>query len=201
MQIAVNGKPVAALSPAVEKRLAGRHSPEVAEGAVLSAEQSTAAWARRMGLLYGVLCGVGGTIATAALIAAAWWEPRDLTLVLPVYVILAGGLAWLLRFAYRRNLAKLRGRADAQLPRMAPAETNIRADADGLTIGQRRNPWSDLVIDAVEITDTTFDDSSVSWIERLDLSGDGRVIVLDTVLIGNGAAVIAKVWRELTARR
>ncbi len=201
MQIAVNGKPVAALSPAVEKRLAGRHSPEVAQGAVLSAEQSTAAWARRMGLLYGVLCGVGGTIATAALIAAAWWEPRDLTLVLPVYVILAGGLAWLLRFAYRRNLAKLRGRADAQLPRMAPAETNIRADADGLTIGQRRNPWSDLVIDAVEITDTTFDDSSVSWIERLDLSGDGRVIVLDTVLIGNGAAVIAKVWRELTARR
>jgi hypothetical protein len=201
MQIAVNGKPVAALSPAVEKRLAGRHSPEIAEGAVLSAEQSTAAWARRMGLLYGVLCGVGGTIATAALIAAAWWEPRDLTLVLPVYVILAGGLAWLLRFAYRRNLAKLRGRADAQLPRMAPAETNIRADADGLTIGQRRNPWSDLVIDAVEITDTTFDDSSVSWIERLDLSGDGRVIVLDTVLIGNGAAVIAKVWRELTARR
>jgi hypothetical protein len=201
MQIAVNGKPVAALSPAVEKRLAGRHSPEVAEGAVLSAEQSTAAWARRMGLLYGVLCGVGGTIATAALIAAAWWEPRDLTLVLPVYVILAGGLAWLLRFAYRRNLAKLRGRADAQLPRMAPAGTDIRADADGLTIGQRRNAWSDLVIDAVEITDTTFDDSSVSWIERLDLSGDGRVIVLDTVLIGNGAAVIAKVWRELTARR
>ena len=201
MRIAVNGKPAATLSPAVEKRLAERRSPEVAEGAVLSAEQSTAAWARRTRLLYGVLCGVGGTIATAALIMAAWWEPRDLTLVLPVYLVLAGGLAWLLRFTYRRNLAKLRGRAGAQLPRMAPAGTNIRADADGLTVGQLRNPWSDLVIDAVEITDTTYDDSSVSWIERLDLTGEGRVIVLDTVLIGNGAKVLAKVWRELTARR
>jgi hypothetical protein len=201
MQIVVNGKPVATLSPAVEKRLAERHSPEVAEGAVLSAEQSTAAWARRRRLLYGVLCGVAGTIASAALIMAAWWEPRDLTLVLPVYLVLAGGLAWLLRFTYRRNLAKLRGRADAQLPRMAPAGTNIRADANGLIVGQLRNPWSDLIIEAVEITDTTFDDSSVSWVEHLDLTGDGRLIVLDTVLIGSGAEVLAKVWRELTARR
>ena len=201
MQIAVNGKPVAALSAAVEKRLAGRRGAEVAEGAVLSVEQSTAVWARRTQLFYGILCGVGGTIATAALIMAAWWEPRDLILVLPVYLVLAGGLAWLLRFVYRRNLAKLRGRADAQLPRMAPAGTHIRADGDGLTVGQRRNLWSDLVVDAVEITDTSFDDSSVSFVERLELTGGGRPIVLDTVLIGNGAAVLAKVWRELTARR
>jgi hypothetical protein len=84
---------------------------------------------------------------------------------------------------------------------MAPAGTNIRADANGLTVGQLRNPWPDLIIEAVEITDTTFDDSSVSWVEHLDLTGDGRLIVLDTVLIGSGAEVLAKVWRELTARR
>ena len=201
MQIAVNGKPEATLSPAVEKRLAERRSPAVAEGAVLSAEESTVAWARRTQLFYGIVCGVGGAIAIAALIMAAWWEPRDLTVVLPVDLVLAGGLAWLLRFTYRRNLAKVRSRADAQLPRMAPAGTRIRADADGLTVGQRRNPWSNLVIDAVEITDTSFDDSSVSWVERLDLTGGGGLIVLDTVLIGNGAEVLATAWRELTARR
>jgi len=201
MRISVNGRPVAALTSAIERRLASKHGPEVAEGAVLSAEQSSAAWAGRTRLLYGVLCGVGGAIATAALIAAAWWEPRDLILVLPVYLVLAAGLAWLLRFFYRRNLAKLRVRADAQLPRMAPAGTNIRADADGLSVGQTRYAWSDVVVDAVEITDTTYDDSSVSWIERLDLTGEGRVIVLDTVLIGNGALVLATAWRELTAKR
>ena len=201
MQIAVNGKPVATLSSAIEKRLAERHSPEVAEGAVLSAEQSTDAWARRTRLFYGILCGIAGAIGTAALVMAALWEPGDLTVVLPTYLILAGGLAWLLRFAYRRNLAKVRGRADAQLPRMAPAGTKIRADADGLTVGQLRHPWSDLAVDTVEITDTSFDDSSVSWVERLDLIGGGRLIVLDTVLVGNGAAVLAKAWRELKAMR
>src|SRR5580658_10818 len=166
MQIAVNGKPVAALSSAVEKRLGERHSPEVAAGEVFSAEQSTAAWERRMRIFYGVVLGVAGAIAIAALVMAASWEPGALIVVLPIYLALAGGVAWLLWWAYRRNLAKLRVRADAQLPRMAAAGTNIRADADGLSIGQIRHAWPDLVIDTVEITDTTYDDSSASWIER-----------------------------------
>jgi hypothetical protein len=201
MRISVNDRPVAELTPAIERRLVSRHGPQVAEGAVLSAEQSTAAWARRTKLFYGVLGGVAGAIATAALVITAWWEPRDLVVVLPLYLVLAAGLAWLLRFGYRRNLAKLRVRADTQLPLMPPAGTSIRADADGLTVGQVRYGWSSLVIDTVEITDTTYDDSSVSWIERLELTSDGRPVVLDTVLVGNGALVLSTAWRALTARR
>jgi hypothetical protein len=140
-------------------------------------------------IMLGVMIGVGSH------------EPRDLTWLIPFVLLLAGGLALLLRFTYRRNTAKVCQRAVEQLPRMPPAGAVVVVDAGGLGIGQDRYAWSALAVGAIEVTATTFNDAPLNLIERLELDGAiARPIVLDAVLVSNGRALVDEIWRRLRER-
>ena len=55
-----------------------------------------------------------------------------------------------------------------------------------------------MVVQALDVTDTTFNDASLTLIERLELSsGADLPLVIDAQLITNGRAVVDETWRRL----
>jgi hypothetical protein len=201
MRVSVNGKPVEGLSPKLERRLTVRAADKpVIEGVVMTTDQAVGQVARGLKLLYGSACGVAAVIMIALIIGTASWEPGDLVLLIPVALVLAGALAALLIHVYRRNLAKTRRRAEATLPRMAPAGTPIRLDGAGLSVGAVAIPWPEVTIEAVEITGTSMNDEAISYIEWLALSGGGREVTLDCLLITSGRLVVDRAWLALRPR-
>jgi hypothetical protein len=202
MRVVVNGKAADQLEPAIEKQLVSGSPHEHVQGAVMGAEAAVAATGRNLRILYGVLCGLAAVIMLGLLIGVGSYEPRDLTWLIPLVLVLAGALALLLRFTYRRNTGKVRQRAVEQLPRMPPPGAVVVVDAGGLGIGQDRYAWSALAVSAIDVTATNFNDAPLNLIERLELDGaTGRPLVLDAVLVSNGRAVVDEIWRRLRASR
>jgi hypothetical protein len=81
---------------------------------------------------------------------------------------------------------------------MPPPGALVLIEASALGIGEDRYPWSELVVEALDVTATTFNDAPLCLIERLELSGGGaRPVVLDALLIKNGRAVVDETWRRL----
>jgi hypothetical protein len=194
----VNGKAVDRLEPGLERQLTSGRPHERVEGTVMTAEEAvdTAAASRRV--LYSVASGVGALVMVLALVGAASYEPRDLVLLVPLVLLLAAALAILMRFTYRRRTAKVRQRAEQQLPRMPPPGALVLVEAGALGVGEARFSWSALVVQALDVTDTTFNDASLTLIERLELdSGAALPVVLDAQLIRNGRAVVDETWRRL----
>lgn len=201
MRVVVNGRPADQLEPSIERQLVSGSPHERVQGAVMGADEAVAATGRSLRILYSVLCGLAAVIMLGALIGVGSYEPRDLTFLIPFVLVLAGGLALLMRFTYRRNTGKVRQRAAEQLSRMPPVGTMVLAEADGLGVGQDRYPWSALAVSAIDVTATNFNDAPLNLIERLELDGAGpRPLVLDAVLIGNGRAVVDEIWRRLRER-
>ena len=129
MQVTVNGKAVDRLEPGLERQLTSGRPQERVEGVVMTADQAvdTAAASRRV--LYAVAAGSGAFVMVLALVGAASYEPRDLVLLVPLVLLLAGALAMLMRFTYRRKTAKVRQRAEQQLPRMPPPGALVLVEA------------------------------------------------------------------------
>ena len=201
MRVVVNGGAVDQLEPSIEKQLVSGGPHEHVQGAVLGAEDAVAATGRNMRILYGVVCGVAAVIMLGVIIGVGSYEPRDLVWLIPFVLVLAGGLAVLLQFTFRRNTGKVRRRAAEQLARMPPVGTLVVVEADGLGVGQERHAWSALAVAAIDVTATSFNDAPLNLIERLELDGAGaRPLVLDAVLIGNGRAVVDEIWRRLRER-
>jgi hypothetical protein len=183
MQVTVNGKAVDHLEQVLERQLTSGRPRERTEGAVMTANQAVAATARGMRLLYGWTSGFAALLVVLMLIGA---------------LLLAAALAVLIRFVYRRTTAKVRVRAEQQLPRMPPPSAQVVVEASALGIDEDRYAWSALVVRALDVTASTFNDAPLSLIERLELVGaGGRSIVLDASLIKNGRAVVDETWRRL----
>ena len=198
MQVMVNGAAVDRLEPELERQLTSGRPQERVEGEVMTADQAVDAAAANRRVLYGVTSGFAALVVVLALIGAASYEPRDLVLIVPLVLLLAAGLAGLMRFTYRRRTAKLRERAEQQLPRMPPPGALVFVEASALGIGEDRYLWDALVVQALDVTATTFNDAPLTLIERLELSGRaGRPVVLDAQLIKNGRAVVDETWRRL----
>jgi hypothetical protein len=198
MQVVVNGKAADQLDPKLERQFVSGAPHGRTEGAVMGADEAVAATGRNLRILYGVVCGIAAVIMLGVLIGVGSYEPGDLVGLIPMVLVLAGGLALLLRFTWRRNTAKVRLRADQQLSRMPAVGTPVVVEADGLAIGAARHAWSALSVSALDITATSFNDAPLTLIERLELDAAAvRPIVLDTVLIRNGRAVVDEVWRRL----
>jgi hypothetical protein len=198
MQVTVNGKAVDHLEQVLERQLTSGRPRERTEGAVMTANQAVAATARGMRLLYGWTSGFAALLVVLMLIGVASYEPRDLVVLGPGALLLAAALAVLIRFVYRRTTAKVRVRAEQQLPRMPPPSAQVVVEASALGIDEDRYAWSALVVRALDVTASTFNDAPLSLIERLELVGaGGRSIVLDASLIKNGRAVVDETWRRL----
>jgi hypothetical protein len=199
MQVTVNGREVGRLESKLERRLVPKRALDTGNGVIWGEDEAVAQGGRGMKTLYGGAAGFGALIMVAAIAAAASYEPRDLVVVVPLALVAAAATAWLLRFVYGRNIEKIRARAQAQLPHMPAPGTVIRIEPEGLSVGGHRQPWSGLAIEAVDITDTRFNDEDLAYIERLRLAGGGRPIVLDMMLMQNARRVLDAAWLRLRA--
>jgi hypothetical protein len=198
LRVLVNGKPRGDLDARLERELRVKRVIAVAEGIVLTPEQALGNAKRRMTLLYGVAFGVAGLIVIAALIAAAAYEPRDLIVFVPLVLIMGVGLAVLLRFVWRRNVAAVVKRAAAT--DTAPG-VPVRVEDAGLSIGAETFPWNAIAVDELGVVRISSEDSTTEAVDRLTLSSGGRVVVLDALTISNGAVVVGQAWRHLCAHR
>jgi hypothetical protein len=200
MRILLNGVEVAALEPGLAARLGALHKAEFVDGVVLSAAQAVETMRRRMLVLYGVVLGIAGAILLAALWIAATTDPGTLVTVLPVYVVIAGGVAFLVRFFWRRSATQIEARAAAQVGSLlGEPGAPVRVDPAGLTVGSAHFPWPELQVEEVGVVTTTFDDSTVELVERLTLSSGGRTLVLDTLTLSKGPVIVSYAWGRLCA--
>jgi hypothetical protein len=200
MRILLNGREVAALEPGLAARLKATPAFDLAEGMVLTSAQAVESAMGRLRVLYVVVLGIAGAIMLAALWMAASYEPSSLAMVLPVYLVLAGGLAFLVRFFWRRRAAQIEARV-AALAGLALGEPGaaVRVDPAGLTVGPAHFPWSVLQVEEVSVVATSFDESTVEFVERLNLASGGRTLVLDTVMLSDGRVIVSCAWRQLCA--
>lgn len=113
-------------------------------------------------------------------------------------LVLAAGLAVLIRFAWNRNLAVVARRL-AAFP-STPGVT-MRVEDAGLSVGGERFAWNAVTVDEVGVLRISSEDSTTELVERLTLSSRGRVVVLDALTISNGAVVVGQAWRHLCAHR
>jgi hypothetical protein len=198
LRVLVNGKPRGELDARLEREVRVKRVIAVAEGVVLTPEQALSNAKRRMTLLYGVAFGVAGLIVIVVTIGTAAYEPRDLIVFLPLVLILGVGLAVLLRFVWRRNVAAVVKRAAATVT--APG-VPVRVEDAGLSIGAETFPWTAIAVDELGVVRISSEDSTTEAVDRLTLSSGGRVVVLDALTISNGAVVVGQAWRHLCAHR
>lgn len=199
--VSINGAPAIPLDAKLARNVRVKRAEAVVEGVVLTADQSVERAKQRMAIFYTVAFGVAGVIMLAGLFAAASYEPADLSFLLPLVVVLGGGLAWLASFAWRRNVAKAQARAEASLEssRLAAPGVSVRVDAMGVTVGGSPYAWADLTVREIGVTVITVDDGTAEFVERLTLSGGGRTLVFDSQVLSE-PKLVAQAWRWLCAQ-
>jgi hypothetical protein len=200
MQVTSNGKPIQ-LKPSLEKELVSRKGKAVEEGVVLTADEAVRAAGGGLRLVYTTAVVVASVLVVAVIAGTAFYEPGDLVVFVPVVLVLGGALAFFMRFMYRRRMSQARRRTSEHAPRLPTPGTPIRVDAAGLTIAGATTPWPSLAIEAVEITQSSANDSSVAWIEWMTLTGPRGSILLDILLIKNGRLLIDAAWCALRPPR
>ena len=151
-----------------------------------------------MRLLFGVAGGLGAIFGLGLLGVAAAYEPRDLVLTLPLTVVAVLAIWLLMRFVWRRNLAKVVARAEAQVALTAPGQA-VRVDATGLAIGGATFSWPQITVQELGVLERS-DSDSTSWeVDRLTLLARGRSLMLDAQVVSNGRMVVRQAWRWLSA--
>ena len=195
MQVLINGKPEPNFDAKRERKLGVTGERPFAEGKVMSEEDMTGGFQRRMKLIYGVL----GVFSAAAFIGLPFVDLSEAAIIVPVDAVLAVSLGLFMRFMYRRAVAKETAAAGPRLKRMAVLPgTTVRADAGGLTIGGHVTAWPDLTIDTLEITKVaTTEGDDVTYIGALQMTAAGKPILLDSAAITNGRLVVDYAWRRL----
>jgi hypothetical protein len=199
MRIVFDGRQVESLEPKVVRRLDREaDSPPVVEGVILSTDQVVDASARRFRIGLGWVGGIAAAILIAVGIMALDYEPADLVVIGPLYLVILAAFVMGGPALYRRSMARMRDDITRRLARMAPPGTAVRLDAAGLTFGGRATPWSDIAIEAVEIVTVYVSEGDDDYrIEAVVLEIRDRPVVLDQGVISNGPAIVDKVLRTL----
>jgi hypothetical protein len=198
MRVSINGRPARELDQGLARQIAVRGGPDACEGVTLTAEAAVAGARRALRIVHGVLGALAVVVTLAALGAAAAYEPRDLLLALPLAAASAGCLWLLIRFAWRRNLARAGARADAQGALTAPG-VEVKVEAAGITVGGAHWPWSGVRVDEVGVIARTSDDTTTYEVDRLTLRAGGRALILDAQALSNGPLIVKQAWRRIGA--
>ncbi|MDB5486846.1 MAG: hypothetical protein JWQ58_561 [Reyranella sp.] len=196
MNVLVDGKAHAALSPREEKDVRQFRAEESVQGTVLPAEEATAAQGSRLRLGFMILWGVVALIAAGIASLAA---PADMPVVFPTAVFVIVALGAFFAFVSWRRTRTLRQDLPRRLEGLAAAGTVIGVDAAGLTVAGTTLPWSALAIEQVEFRRYSTRQAVIFTLERLVLRGPAGIVVLDPILIGNGHLLIGNVWRRMRA--
>jgi len=194
--VSINGKPAVELTAKLARQVRVLKGPAVVTGVARSPEETVEATRKGLLILYVGAGGLAGVIGAGALAAAAAYEPRDLVLAAPLYLAVGGVLWVLLRYVFRRNLAKAQARAEA-LAATLPAGAAVRIDDAGIGFAGRTVAWTDVGIDEVGVAVASSEDSTSYYVDRLVLSLGGRRLVLDMIAFKNGRDVVSQAWRRL----
>jgi hypothetical protein len=198
MRIVFDGRQVESLDPKIARRIGRAADSSLVEGVILSIDQVADAAARRYRISFGWLGGVAAAILIVVAIIALDYEPADMVVIGPVYLLSFAAIGAAGSVFYRRRMAQIRDKAAQRLARMAPPGTAVRLDAAGLTFGGRATPWSDIAIEAVEIVTVPVSDGDDDYrAEAVVLDIRDQSVILDQSVIANGRVIVDKVLRTL----
>lgn len=198
MRIVFDGRQVESLKPKIARRIELGAERPLVEGVILSTDEVVDAAARQYRLTLGWVGGIAAAILIAAAIIALDYEPADMIVVGPLYLVIAVAFGVGIPPLYRRRMARMRDDISKRLARMAPPGTAIRLDTEALTIGGRATPWSNIAIEAVEIVTVPVSEGEDDYrAEAVVLDTPDRSVVLDRAVISNGAEIINKALRTM----
>jgi len=198
-----NGKAIDALSAkaAASLRVHGE-GDAVLEGIVRSVDEVVSEEARQFRVAFGVIGAIAAALFCIGPVAAALYEPRDLVMIVPLELILFGGLAALVRWRYGRNQDNSRAILTPRLARMAAPGARARLDDAGVTVAGAQAPWPELTIETVEFkTITVSEGPDYIVVESLTLKGSGGTMVLDRRLLAHGQEIVDRAWVKLRGGR
>jgi hypothetical protein len=202
MRVFLNDRELAGLDARLQRRLSGRPSGRVVEGAAISAQESVRLRRRELVLLVAVaLAAVVLTLgATLALVAVR--RPEVLGLL-----VLAFAAAAILTAGFSSLVVGVMVRAHARrVERRAPAfslvpGSAVRVEAAGVDVAGRTWPWTSLRIDELGVRQRQGNDAQITFVERLVISDGQRSVNLDALFLSNGRAVLEQIWRRAQAAR
>jgi hypothetical protein len=197
MRVVLNGRELPGLDSGLERRLAGGLRDRPVDSVALSAAGSIAWRARQLRLLLGAVGA--GVVALAALnltiVGVSVQRAAGYVLLAAVIaLVFVGAIVWVI---YTLMLGAHRRRVEAR-PQTGLADGEaVRVDAEGLTVGGRRLPWSGLRVDELWVRERLANERRVTYPERLALSDGRGAVVLDAVLQTGGQVLLEQAWRRL----
>jgi hypothetical protein len=194
MQVTINGRPATDLPVNWEKDIElGGQRPAVS-GEILDIDAAAGKFLFRFGIV--CLCFVG-LVWLGLYCMAALARPGDQAFLVTyawigavVTPVLFVGI-----YVLRRN--KLYNSLPARVHQSPPPGTKIRVDGSGLAIGDRLAPWSDVVLDRVNFELITSRQGNRTYlVHQIAVQAKEFACVLDGLLIQQGAAIVAEIWRH-----
>jgi hypothetical protein len=194
VQILVNQKPIENFTAKQEKQLRLTRELASVSGSILSAEEASAAFRRRMNWQYGALAVVAlAAIAGLALAADALDAPLIYLSAAVILILLMG----VLFYAYRRRMTAWDRDLAPRVHAVAAAGSAVEMTDLGLAVAGHAYAWPSLKIDALELIKVSDEGTITFFIDRLVLVSARGPIVLDSALMRNGRVLVDNAYRRL----
>jgi len=199
MRVTVDGRQVENLDPKIAQRLGPWADSPLVEGVVVATEPLIATEARRTKIGLFVFGGIVAAILIAVAILVISYEPSDIVVVGPLFLVILAAMGLGGPALYRLSTVRRRDELARRAARTAPPGTAVRLDATGLTLAGQLTPWPDIAVEAVELVAETDSDGAVTGyrVEAVVLDMGGQSLALDQGLITNGARILEKVLLTL----
>jgi hypothetical protein len=203
MRILINDKAVDELTPKVAKSLMLSKVQSEVKARVRTPAEATEFYVSQTKRWFLILGGIAVVLMAAISIAGLSYEPNDAPFLIVGMLVIIGALllfmVLLLRHRVRTWNARLKHRGEG----LPPAGTAIFLDDKALSVGSDIFAWPALVIDQVELSESSVQSGDTSTlvhvIERLSVKAGPKSVTLDRALIENGLLLVDNAWRKLQA--
>ena len=199
MKILLDHKPVERLSKRDLKSLAEGEPADEIVGTVLSGEAATAKVLLFVKVIFiSIVILVAGLEGWVLFNLAKDASPTDEQLIIVAAIAMLSGVLTLFYFAYQRTAQRWMSWLPDRVAALPAPGTQVRLDANGVSIGSRAGDWSKLRIDQLDVVRTAGGEGSVDLvIERVVLAGAGELMTLDCNLIENGKQMVETACQRL----
>ena len=194
MRVLINQKPMANFSAKQERNVKLASEQTSISGAVMSADEATATFRRRMNWLFGALAAVALVMIVGLAMLA---DPPDAPLIHTSAALILAVLMGFLFYLYRRRTKAWDASIARRIAAVATAGSSVQVSDMGLELAGRTLSWPSLTIDAVELVKFSSEDATFFLIERLLLTSPRGSVVLDSALMRNGRALVDNAYRRL----
>jgi hypothetical protein len=201
MRLFIDGKPVADFPAGRMREVTARAPREPAEAVVIDPETALRRIMRAGRWFYGGVGGLAAVLIGGLVIGVVFGDPSDAIIVLPVAPIAAIACYFLLHWGYGRSLRRWHAGSQARAAALSAPGTPVRADANGLTIGDTAASWASLEVEALYFNQVSVGEDTVYAIERFALLGEGRRFTVDRDLLSAGEPIMQWIYARLIVGR